>query len=146
LSQIRDGANSASITGGNVRTTGPTPRGQNPARRATAVRRVDRDLELDRRTNEEAHMMSRLLQEAEEEEYEDSGEEYNSQNEDEDDKDDLEKSNEDEDDDEEQENDLECYLRKRGLNESRLRARTAPLRPMERIGQFRMTPNFTNLE
>jgi hypothetical protein len=36
-------------------------------------------LELDRRTNEEAHMMSRLLQEAEEEEYEeDSAEEYNS--------------------------------------------------------------------
>ena len=74
MSQIRDGANSASITGGNVRTTGPTPRGQNPARRATAVRRVDRDLELDRRTNEEAHMMSRLLQEAEEEEYEDESE------------------------------------------------------------------------
>lgn len=37
-------------------------------------------------------------------------------------------------------------MRKRGLDESRLRARTAPLRPMEHIEQFKMTPNFKNLE
>lgn len=88
-------------------------------------------------------MMSRLLHQAEEEDYEDDDEEYESQNEDEDDKD---LNEDDHGDDDEEENDLECYLRKRGLDESRLRARTAPLRPMEHIDQFKMTPNFKNLE
>lgn len=46
----------------------------------------------------------------------------------------------------EEENDLECYLRNVNIDNSRLRARTAPLRPMEHIEQFKMTPNFTNLE
>jgi hypothetical protein len=103
---------------------------------------------MERRTNDEANMMSRLLQEAEEEEYEEyeyDDEDNESKNEDEDDKD-LNEDNEGDEDDEDEENDLECYLRKRGLDESRLRARTAPLRPMEHIEQFKMTPNFTNLE
>jgi len=42
------------------------------------VRRVERDLEIDRRTSEEANMMSRLLHQAEEEDYEDDDEEYES--------------------------------------------------------------------
>ena len=46
----------------------------------------------------------------------------------------------------EDENDLECYLRNVNGDNARLRARTAPLRPMEHIEQFKMTPNFTNLE
>lgn len=75
MSQIRDGANSASVTA-NVRTTGPTP--QQARDRRITVRRIERDLELDRRTNEEANMMSRLLQQAEEEEFEDDEEEYES--------------------------------------------------------------------
>lgn len=76
-------------------------------------------------------MMSRLLQKAEEEEYEyDEDEEYESHIDDEEEKD----SNADEQSDareDEEENYLEQYLRKRGFDESRLRARTAPLRPME---------------
>lgn len=127
LSQIREGANSASVTA-NVRTTGPTP--QQARERRVNVRRVERDLEMERRNNEEANMMSRLLHQAEEEDYEDDDEEYESQNE-EDDKDLNDDDNQDE--DEEEENDLESYLRKRGQDESRLRARTAPLRPMEHI-------------
>jgi|TARA_B100000780_G_C20920873_1_gene366860 hypothetical protein len=89
-------------------------------------------------------MMSRLLHAADEEDCEDDDEEYESQNEDEDGED--EDGNDDQADDDEEANDLECYLRKRGIDESRLRARTAPLRPMEHIEQFKMTPNFTNLE
>ena len=46
----------------------------------------------------------------------------------------------------EEENDLECYLRNVSIENGRIRARTAPLRPMEQIEQFKMTPNFTNLE
>ena len=88
-------------------------------------------------------MMSHLLPEAEEEDYEDD-EDYES-NEDGDDKD-LNEDDQEGDDDDEEENDLECYLRKRGIDETRLRARTAPLRPMENIEKFKMTPNFTNLE
>lgn len=128
LSQLRDNANSG--TAGNLRTSGPSPQHAARERRIT-VRRIERDLQLERRTNEEANMMSRLLHQAQEEDYEDDDEEYESQNEDEDDKD----LNEDDqgDDDDEEENDLECYLRKRGLDESRIRARTAPLRPMEHI-------------
>ena len=88
-------------------------------------------------------MMSRLLQEAEEEEYEDdeNDDDYESQEEQ-----DEDINEDDEGEDQDEENDLECYLRKRGLDESKLRARTAPLRPMEHIEQFKMTPNFTNLE
>lgn len=89
-------------------------------------------------------MMSRLLHAADEEDCEDDDEEYESQNEDEDAED--QDGNDDQADDDEEANDLECYLRKRGIDESRLRARTAPLRPMEHIEQFKMTPNFTNLE
>lgn len=46
----------------------------------------------------------------------------------------------------EEENDLECYLRNVSIENGRIRARTAPLRPSEQIEQFKMTPNFTNLE
>ena len=77
--------------------------------------------------------------EAEEEDCEDDDEEYESQNEE-------EGENEDEEALEEDENDLECYLRNVNIDTSRLRARTAPLRPMEHVEQFKMTPTFTNLE
>ena len=48
--------------------------------------------------------------------------------------------------DETDENDLECYIRNVNSDTNRLRARTAPLRPMEHVEQFKKTPNFTNLE
>lgn len=37
-------------------------------------------------------------------------------------------------------------MRNVNIDTSRLRARTAPLRPMEHVEQFKMTPTFTNLE
>ena len=99
---------------------------------------------MERRTNEDANMMSHLLPEAEEEDYEDD-DDFES-NEDGDDKDLNDDDQEGDDDEDEEENDLECYLRKRGIDETRLRARTAPLRPMENIEKFKTTPNFINLE
>ena len=53
---------------------------------------------------------------------------------------------EEEDDVVPEENELECYIRNVNIDNSRLRAKTAPLRPMEHVEQFKMTPNFTNLE
>lgn len=62
--------------------------------------------------------------EAEEEDCEDDEEEYES----------YEEEREQEDEEEvEDENDLECYLRNVNIDTSRLRARTAPLRPMEHV-------------
>ena len=82
------------------------------------------------------------------EECEDEEEEYDTQNEEDeadgDDEDDADEEGEDIVD--EEENDLECYLRNVNTDNTRIRARTAPLRPMEHIEQFKMTPNFTNLE
>lgn len=86
-----------------------------------------------------------LLQEGDEE---DEEEEYDTQNEDDDAEGDEDDDADEEGDDivDEEENDLECYLRNVNIDNSRIRARTAPLRPMEHIAQFKMTPNFTNLE
>ena len=88
-----------------------------------------------------------LLQEGDEE-CEDEEEEYDTQNEDDDAEDNDDDDADEEGDDivDEEENDLECYLRNVNIDNSRIRARTAPLRPMEHIEQFKMTPNFTNLE
>lgn len=137
-----------SIRGGNAasnpRTNEISPRDRRQPRRQ------ERDRAGGEQT-EEQHL-SRLLHEGDEEDCEDEDEEYETQNEDEeadDDGDDQDAEDADDGDglgDEEDENDLECYLRKRGIDESRLRARTAPLRPMEHVEQFKMTPNFTNLE
>ena len=77
-------------------------------------------------------------------EEEEEDEEYDTQNE-EDDEDDLEEEEADEVMDPE-ENELECYIRNVNIDNSRLRAKTAPIRPMEHVEQFKMTPNFTNLE
>ena len=87
-------------------------------------------------------------QEQEEEDCEDEEEEFESQDE-EDDPDENDDEDADEEGDDivdEEENDLECYLRNVSIENGRIRARTAPLRPMEQIEQFKMTPNFTNLE
>ena len=87
-------------------------------------------------------------QEQEQEDCEDEEEEFESQDE-EDDPDDNDDEDADEEGDDivdEEENDLECYLRNVSIENGRIRARTAPLRPMEQIEQFKMTPNFTNLE
>jgi hypothetical protein len=75
---------------------------------------------------------------------EEEEDEYDTQNEDDED-DDLEEEEADEVMDPE-ENELECYIRNVNIDNSRLRAKTAPLRPMEHVEQFKMTPNFTNLE
>ena len=85
--------------------------------------------------------------ERDEEDPEDDDEEYDTQNEDD------EQDADDEVDDEEaddvvdpEENELESYIRNANIDNSRIRARTAPLRPMEHVEQFKMTPNFKNLE
>lgn len=83
-----------------------------------------------------------------EEDQEDEEDEFETQNE----EDEPEENEEDDADEEaddivdEEDNDLECYLRSVSIENGRIRARTAPLRPMEQIEQFKMTPNFTNLE
>ena len=84
-------------------------------------------------------------QQAEEEDCEDEEEEFESRD-DESDPDDEDCEEEGDDIVDEEENDLECYLRNVSIENGRIRARTAPLRPMEQIEQFKMTPNFTNLE
>lgn len=66
---------------------------------------------------------------AEEEQEED--EEYESQEEE--DPDDDDDAEEHDDIVEDEENELECYLRNVSIENGRLRARTAPLRPMEQI-------------
>jgi hypothetical protein len=48
--------------------------------------------------------------------------------------------------DEVPENELESYVRNATSDNFKARAKTAPLRPMEHVEQFKMTPNFTNLE
>lgn len=77
-------------------------------------------------------------------EEEDEEEEFESQDEEDDPDEDADEEGDDIVD--EEENDLECYLRNVSIENGRIRARTAPLRPMEQIEQFKMTPNFTNLE
>ena len=79
--------------------------------------------------------MGDLLQEGEEDDCEDEEEEYDSQNEEGDgeDNDDDEADEEGDDIVDEEENDLECYLRNVNIDNTRLRARTAPLRPMEHV-------------
>lgn len=77
---------------------------------------------------------------------EEDEEEYYTQNDDEGDEDDDDDGEEGDEVLDEEENDLECYLRNVNIENGRIRARTAPLRPMEQIEQFKMTPNFTNLE
>ena len=79
------------------------------------------------------------------EDCEDEEDEYDSQQQ-EDDEGDEQDEDDEEGEDVIEENDLECYLRNVSIENGRLRARTAPLRPMEQIEQFKMTPNFTNLE
>ena len=98
--------------------------------------------------DEENDEMGDLLQEGDEDDCEDEEEEYDSQNDegDGDENDDDDADEEGDDIVDEEENDLECYLRNVNIDNSRLRARTAPLRPMEHVEQFKMTPNFTNLE
>ena len=87
------------------------------------------------------------LQEAEEEDCEDEEEEFEDCEDEADENDDDDDAGEEGDDIvDEEENDLECYLRNVSIENGRIRARTAPLRPMEQIEQFKMTPNFTNLE
>lgn len=77
----------------------------------------------------------------EEDDQEVEEEEYGTQNEeDEDDGDECEEIADHE------ENELESYIRNVNIDNSRIRARTAPLRPMEHVEQFKITPNFTNLE
>ena len=44
------------------------------------------------------------------------------------------------------ENELESYVREANSDSFKLRAKTAPLRPMEHVEQFKATPTFTNLE
>jgi len=46
----------------------------------------------------------------------------------------------------ETENELESYLRNVTSDNSRIRAKTAPLRPMEYVEQFKMTSSFSYLE
>ena len=98
--------------------------------------------------DEENDEVNELLQDGDEDDCEDEEEEYDTQNEEAeaDENDDEEVDEEGDDIIDEEENDLECYLRNVNIDNSRLRARTAPLRPMEHIEQFKMTPNFTNLE
>ena len=48
--------------------------------------------------------------------------------------------------DEVPENELESYVRNATTDNFKQRAKTAPLRPMEHVEQFKMTPTFTNLE
>ena len=92
--------------------------------------------------------MNELLHDGDEDDCEEEEEEYDTQNEEGEVEGDQEGEAEEEGDDliDEDENDLECYLRNVNVDNARLRARTAPLRPMEHIEQFKMTPNFTNLE
>ena len=73
--------------------------------------------------------------EQEEEDCEDEEEEFETQDE-EDDPDENDDDDADEEGDDivdEEENDLECYLRTVSIENGRIRARTAPLRPMEQI-------------
>lgn len=104
--------------------------------------------EEDEQEDDENDEMGDLLQEGDEDDCEDEEEEYDSQNEEGDgeEADDDDADEEGEDIVDEEENDLECYLRNVNIDNTRLRARTAPLRPMEHVEQFKMTPNFTNLE
>jgi len=92
--------------------------------------------------------VNELLHDGDEDDCEEEEEEYDTQNEEGDVDGDQDGEAEEEGDDliDEDENDLECYLRNVNVDNARLRARTAPLRPMEHIEQFKMTPNFTNLE
>lgn len=53
---------------------------------------------------------------------------------------------EQEEQEEQEENELESYIRNVNSDNGRIRAKTAPLRPMEHVEQFKMTPSFTNLE
>lgn len=76
----------------------------------------------------------------EEDDQEDEEEEYGTQNEDDEDDDECDVMAEN------TENELESYIRNVNIDNSRIRARTAPLRPMEHVEQFKITPNFTNLE
>lgn len=75
------------------------------------------------------------MQEAEEEDCEDEEEEFETpEEEDEADENDDDDADEEGDDIvDEEENDLECYLRNVSIENGRIRARTAPLRPMEQI-------------
>lgn len=111
-------------------------------------RRQERAAEEEDQEDEENDEVNELLQDGDEDDCEDEEEEYDTQNEEaEADENDAEEADEEGDDAvDEEENDLECYLRNVNIDNSRLRARTAPLRPMEHIEQFKMTPNFTNLE
>jgi len=79
--------------------------------------------------------MGDLLQEGDEDDCEDEEEEYDSQNDEGDGEDNDDDDADEEGDDivDEEENDLECYLRNVNIDNSRLRARTAPLRPMEHV-------------
>ena len=87
-------------------------------------------------------------------EYSREDEEYSEEPEEDDEEQDLEEEVDDFVEDEESEGDeqeegeydLEGYLQTVNGESNRHRARTAPLRPMEHIEQFKMTPNFTNLE
>jgi len=82
------------------------------------------------------------------EEEEDEEDEYDTQNEDEDQDCDDEEAEEAEAEDlmDERRNDLERIIRDAQIDNARIRAKTAPLCPMEHVEQFKMTPNFTNLE
>jgi len=74
------------------------------------------------------------LQEAEEEDCEDEEEEFEDCEDEADENDDDDDADEEGDDIvDEEENDLECYLRNVSIENGRIRARTAPLRPMEQI-------------
>jgi archaellum component FlaD/FlaE len=65
------------------------------------------------------------------EDCEDEEEDYDTQNEDDEGDEQDEEAEEADDIVDEEENDLECYLRTVGIENGRIRARTAPLRPME---------------
>jgi hypothetical protein len=73
------------------------------------------------------------LQEAEEEDCEDEEEEFEDCEDEADENDDDDADEEGDDIVDEEENDLECYLRNVSIENGRIRARTAPLRPMEQI-------------
>ena len=107
-----------------------------------------REAEEEENEEEENDQVNELLHEGDEDDCEEEEEEYDTQNEEGDVDGDQDGEAEEEGDDliDEDENDLECYLRNVNVDNARLRARTAPLRPMEHIEQFKMTPNFTNLE
>jgi hypothetical protein len=79
--------------------------------------------------------------EEDDQEVEEEEEDYGTQNED---------DEEDPDDEDEladqEENELESYIRNINIDNLRIRARTAPLRPVEQVEQFKATSNFTYLE